>query len=100
MNRVRIVEEQASILLLARGDRFAVVDRRNQQLYNLHGGRREPDPLTDKGAEHAVGADWCSEIDAADEGDHFRRVYHAHARAEPAIRDSCAAGSASAARRS
>jgi hypothetical protein len=64
MRRVRIVEEQGSILLLARGGLFAVVERRNQQLYNLHGGRREPDALTDTGAEHAVGKDWCDETKA------------------------------------
>jgi hypothetical protein len=64
MHNVRIVEEQASYLLLARGDRFAVLERRNGQFYNLHRGRREPDPLTDRGAEHAVGTDWCDEISA------------------------------------
>ena len=64
MHSVRIVEEQASYLLLARDDRFAVLERRNGQFYNLHRGRREPDPLTDRGAEHAVGTDWCDEISA------------------------------------
>ena len=64
MHDVRIVEEQASYLLLARGDRFAVLERRNGQFYNLHRGRREPDPLTDRGAEHAIGNDWCDEISA------------------------------------
>lgn len=64
MHRVRIVEEQGSILLLARGDLFAVVERRTGHFYNLHSGRREPDPLTDEGAEHAVGKDWCDESKA------------------------------------
>jgi hypothetical protein len=64
MHNVRIVEEQASYLLLARGDRFAVLERRNGQFYNLHRGQREPDPLTDMGAEHSVGTDWCDEISA------------------------------------
>ena len=64
MEAIRIAEERAPYLLLARGDRFAVVERRNTQLYNLHCGRREPDALTDKGAAHAVGSDWCDEISA------------------------------------
>jgi len=64
MDKVRISEERASYLLLARADQFAVLERRNGQLYNLHRGRREPNALTDKGAEHAVGTDWCDEIKA------------------------------------
>ena len=64
MHEVRISEERAPYLLLARGNLFAVVERRNGQFYNLHRGRREPSALTEKGAEHAVGNDWCDEIRA------------------------------------
>jgi hypothetical protein len=64
MDNVHILDEQGSYLLLARGDLFAVLERRNGQLYNLHRGARAPDALTDKGAEHAVGKDWCDEINA------------------------------------
>jgi hypothetical protein len=61
MHDVRIVEERLPYLLLARGDRFAVVERRAGKLYNLHCGKREPEPLTDAGAAHAVGAGWYDE---------------------------------------
>ena len=69
MGTIRIAEERAPYLLLARGDRFAVVERRNGQLYNLRGGRRQPDALTETGAEHAVGTDWGDETRA-------RRRFH------------------------
>ena len=63
MHAVRVVEERAPYLLLERHGRFAVVERRAGHLYNLHCGRREPEPLTDLGAEHAVGGGqgWCEE---------------------------------------
>ena len=61
MHAIRVVEERAPYLLLARDDRFAVVERRAGKLYNLHCGKREPEPLTDEGAEHAVGNGWCDE---------------------------------------
>jgi hypothetical protein len=64
MRTIRIVEERASYLLLARDDSFAVAERRAGKLYNLHSGRRDPEPLTDRGAEHAVGTDWCREGEA------------------------------------
>jgi hypothetical protein len=63
MHNVRILDEQGSYLLLTRGDLFAVLERRNGQLY-IHRGPRAPDALTDKGAENAVGDDWCEEIKA------------------------------------
>ena len=64
MHAIRVVEERTPYLLLARGDRFAVVERRAGHLYNLHCGKREPEPLTDEGAEHAVGHGWCDESSA------------------------------------
>lgn len=36
-----IIEERGSHLLIARGDRFAVIERRNHHLYNCHGGKRD-----------------------------------------------------------
>lgn len=36
-----IVEEKGTHLLMARSDRFAVVERRNNRLYNCHGGKRD-----------------------------------------------------------
>jgi hypothetical protein len=61
MDTVRIMEERAPYLLLARDDRFAVVERRNGRLYNLHGHDRGPAPMTDAGALSIVGRDWCDE---------------------------------------
>ena len=69
MHDVHIVDEQGSYLLIERGGRFAVLERRNGHLYNLHCGARAPDALTDEGAEHAVGNHWCDEIEA-------RRLFH------------------------
>jgi hypothetical protein len=65
MRTIRIVEERAPYLLLTRDDdSFAVAERRAGKLYNLHSGRRDPEPLTDRGAEHAVGKNWCREGEA------------------------------------
>ena len=36
-----IVEEGGSLLLVAQGSRFAVIERRNNRLYNCHGGKRD-----------------------------------------------------------
>jgi len=36
-----IVEETGTHLLIARGERFAVIERRNDRLYNCHGGKRD-----------------------------------------------------------
>jgi len=65
MGKIRIVEEREGYLLLARGERFAVVERRNGQLYRLEWGRRDPEPISDLGMMHAVGDHgWCDEITA------------------------------------
>ena len=62
MHAIRIVEERAPYLLIAHGKGFAIVERRAGKLYNLHCGERDPEPLSDEGAEHAVGEDgWCDE---------------------------------------
>jgi hypothetical protein len=44
---VIIVEEQGTHLLIGHGDRFAVVERRNNRLYNCHDGKRDSIPLAD-----------------------------------------------------
>lgn len=64
MRTVHIVEERAPYLLLAHGDRFAVVERRNGRLYNLHCGGRAPGLMTDAGAVAVVGDSWCDETRA------------------------------------
>ncbi|MBV9248368.1 MAG: hypothetical protein JO320_18855 [Alphaproteobacteria bacterium] len=37
----KIVEQAGTHLLIARGDRFVIVERRNNRLYNCHGGKRD-----------------------------------------------------------
>lgn len=44
---VTIVAEQETYLLVARGNRFAVVERRNNHVYNCHSGQRGGVPLDD-----------------------------------------------------
>lgn len=56
MHAIHIVEERPPYLLLSRSDKlYAVVERRVGKLYNIHTGHRVPEPMTDEGAEHAVG---------------------------------------------
>jgi hypothetical protein len=64
MRSVHIVEERAPYLLLARGHHFAVVERRNGQLYSLHCGRSAPAPMTDEGAAAVIGDRWSDEFSA------------------------------------
>ena len=61
---IRVVERRAPYLLIARQGRFAVIERRNGKLYNLHCGRRAPGEMTDAGALAIVGQDWCDEATA------------------------------------
>jgi hypothetical protein len=61
METFRVVEQSAPYLLIALQDRFAVVERRNGKLYNLHCAHRGPAPMTDAGALSVVGKDWCDE---------------------------------------
>ena len=61
-----IVETKGTHLLIARGDRFVVVERRNNRLYNCHGGKREgisADNLAAIG-EIVDEADWVDEAAA------------------------------------
>ena len=61
MEAIRIVDERAPYLLIAHGHRFAVIERRNGNFYNLHSGDRAPAPMTDAGALAVVGTDWRDE---------------------------------------
>jgi hypothetical protein len=42
---VTINSEEGTHLLIACGDRFAVIERRNNRLYNCHDGKRDGIPL-------------------------------------------------------
>lgn len=44
---VTIVAERETYLLVGRGNRFAVLERRNGRLYNCHCGERRGVPLDD-----------------------------------------------------
>lgn len=63
MRAIKIVEERAGYLLLAR-EVFAVVERRNGKLYNLKCGRRDGAPITAEGVMTTVGNSWCDEATA------------------------------------
>jgi hypothetical protein len=54
---------RAPYLLLARQNRYAVVERRAGQLYAVTGQRRSA-PMTDAGAEAVIGSDWWDEAQA------------------------------------
>ena len=55
-----IVEEKGTHLLIRRGDRFAIIERRNNRLYSCHGGKRDGIAADDlsAGAEIVGEADW------------------------------------------
>jgi hypothetical protein len=61
-----IVEEAGTHLLIARGGRFAIVERRNGRLYNCHGGQRDGVAADDLAAVAAIvdEADWVDEATA------------------------------------
>ena len=63
MLAVQVVAERAPYLLLARQNRYAVVERRAGQLYAVHGARRSA-PMTDAGADAVVGKYWWDEVRA------------------------------------
>jgi hypothetical protein len=60
MLAVHIVAERAPYLLLARDERFAVVERRNNRFYGVWGVRMSA-PMTDAGADAVVGSGWWDE---------------------------------------
>ncbi|MDQ2802473.1 MAG: hypothetical protein M3Y41_07235 [Pseudomonadota bacterium] len=61
-----IVAEKGTHLLIARGDRFVVVERRNNRLYNCHGGQRDGIAADDLSAiaEIVDETDWVDEAAA------------------------------------
>jgi hypothetical protein len=61
-----IVEEKGTHLLIARGGRFAIIERRNNRLYNCHGGKRDGIAADDLSAvaEIVDEADWVDEAAA------------------------------------
>ena len=61
--KVTLVEESGSYLLLARGDRFVIVERRNNRIYNCHDGKRNGIAADDLSAIHQIidEADWVDE---------------------------------------
>lgn len=62
---VRVVEERESWLLVARGDRFAVVERRAGRIYGLDSAHRTGAPDSPAGMAEAAGDDgWRSEAEA------------------------------------
>jgi hypothetical protein len=61
MRTVHIVDEQSPYLLVESSNQFGIIERRAGKLYSLRCGQRTAEPLTDTGAEHAVGDDWGDE---------------------------------------
>ena len=58
-----VIEESGSHLLIARGDRFAIIERRNHHLYNCHSGKRDGTVTDDLStiAEVVDETDWVDE---------------------------------------
>ncbi len=67
MTAIHIIEERAPYLLIEHRGAFAVVERRAGKLYPLRDGEREPEPLSDEGAEQTVGAEGWSDEESARE---------------------------------
>jgi len=63
---VTIIADQGTHLLIGRGGRFAIVERRNNRLYNCHGGKRDGIPLEDLHAVSAIldESDWTDKATA------------------------------------
>ena len=57
---VTIAAEKGTYLMVARGDRFAVIERRNNRLYNCHDDKRDGIPLDQLTAISAIvdDGDW------------------------------------------
>ena len=57
---VTIAAEKGTYLMVARGDRFAVIERRNNRLYNCHDDKRDGIPLDQLAAISAIvdDGDW------------------------------------------
>jgi hypothetical protein len=63
---VTIITEQGTHLLITCDDRFAVIERRNDRLYNCHDGKREGIPLEDLTAVSKIldDGDWTDRATA------------------------------------
>jgi hypothetical protein len=63
---VTIIADQGTHLLIARGDQFAVVERRNNYLYNCHDGKRDGILLDDLPAISTIlnESDWTDQAAA------------------------------------
>ncbi len=61
-----VIDATGTHLLIARGDRFAVVERRHDRLYNCHGGKRDGIAAADLSAiaEILDDTDWVDEVAA------------------------------------
>jgi hypothetical protein len=57
---VTIAAENGNFLMVARGDRFSVIERRNNSLYNCHDDKRNSIPLDQLAAISAIvdDGDW------------------------------------------
>jgi hypothetical protein len=62
--KVTLVEESGSHLLLARGDRFVIVERRNNRIYNCYDCKRNGIAADDLSAIHQIidETDWVDEL--------------------------------------
>ncbi len=54
---VTIVADQGTHLLVSQGNRFAIVERRNNRLYSCHAGKRDGIDLDDVTGNDASGGD-------------------------------------------
>ncbi len=59
-----IVERRGSHLLVSEKGRFAVVERRNGEIYGLRWEKRRGFPESSDGIRAAVGQDWTDEASA------------------------------------
>lgn len=79
---IEIVEQHGSFLLIRAGRRFAVIEKRAEDVYPMKSGEREGEPLTRKGLASAIAQEgWLSEEQArrefrelCDRGDRFARA--------------------------
>ena len=62
--KITVVADQGTHLLISNGDRFAVIERRNDRFYNCHDDSR--DGAKDISAVEQIldGGDWIDEADA------------------------------------
>ncbi len=63
---VTIVADEGTHLLVTQGDQFAIVERRNNHLYNCHDGKRAGIPLNDLPALAKIldERDWTDKVTA------------------------------------